>query len=124
MKVIIAGSRHMPFSMYPLVAQSAERWARMTKPITEVVCGEARGADTYGKKWALCEANLPVKSFPADWDTYGKKAGPIRNQQMAEYADGLIVFIWDNSRGSADMLRRMQDMNKPCYVIYNGEFPT
>lgn len=119
MKVIIAGSRHMPFSAYPLIAQAIER-CKPVFEVTEVVCGEAAGADTYGKKWAY-HNKIPVKSFPADWETYGKGAGPIRNRQMAEYADALIVFIWDGSRGSANMLKTMQNLNKPCYVVYNGE---
>lgn len=124
MKVIIAGSRHMPFSDYPLIGRAVARFETMTgQKITEVVCGEARGADTLGKKWAVCEAQIPVKSFPADWESYGKKAGPIRNGEMADYADGLIVFIWDGSRGSANMLEQMQNRNKPCYVIYDGSLP-
>lgn len=122
MKVIIAGSRHMPFSHYPLIAQAAARFEAMTgQKITEVVCGLARGADTFGRKWAMCEANLPVSDFPADWETYGKGAGPIRNGQMADYADGLIAFQWDGSRGTANMVEQMQNRNKPVYVIYNGD---
>jgi hypothetical protein len=124
MKVIIAGSRHMPFESYPLIGRAVARFEQFTgRKITEVVCGEAKGADTLGKKWAFCEntPRIPVKSFPADWDTYGKGAGPIRNREMAEYAEGLIVFIWDSSRGSANMLQQMQDLDKPCYVVYNGE---
>lgn len=114
----------MPFSMYPLISRAAARFEAMTgQKITEVVCGMARGADTYGMKWAICDAGLPVAKFPADWDTHGLKAGPIRNGQMADYADGLIVFIWDGSRGSANMLEQMQNRNKPCYVIYDGVLP-
>ena len=121
MKVIIAGSRHMPFSEYPLISQAAARFQEVYGPITEVVCGEAKGADTFGKKWALCEANLPVKSFPADWNTHGKAAGPIRNGQMAEYADALIAFLYSGSRGTANMIQQMQNRNKPCYIIFDGE---
>ena len=123
MKVIIAGSRHMPYSMYPMIAEAARRFETMTgQKITEVVCGMARGADTFGMKWAMLEANLPVAKFPADWEAHGKGAGPIRNKEMADYADGLIVFIWDGSRGSANMLQQMQNQNKPCYVVYDGEY--
>lgn len=93
------------------------------QPITEVVCGMAKGADTLGKKWAICDAQLPVANFPADWDKHGLAAGPIRNGEMADYADGLIVFIWDGSRCSANMLEQMQNRNKPCYVIYDGSLP-
>ena len=108
----------MPFSKYHLVqaAVTASGFA-----VDEVVCGLAAGADIFGKKWAYSQTHkIPVKDFPADWDTHGLKAGPIRNGEMADYADALIVFIWDNSRGSANMLKQMQNRNKPCFVVYNG----
>ncbi len=116
MKVIIAGSRHMRFDDYPLIAQAVT----LSKfEITEVICGEAQGADTFGKKWAFSQ-NIPVKSFPANWGEFGRAAGILRNTEMAEYADALIVFIWDDSVGSKDMLKQMQQLGKPCFVVYNG----
>ncbi len=46
-----------------------------------------------------------LERHPADWDTYGKRAGYIRNQQMAELgADILLAFINGHSRGSEMML--------------------
>lgn len=84
--------------------------------ITEVVCGEAAGADTLGKQWAELHG-ITVKSFPADWDRLGKKAGPIRNAEMGVYADGLIAF-WDGqSAGTRHMINFMQSHNKWTYVI-------
>ena len=76
--------------------------------ISEVICGEAPGVDTLGRRWA--EANsIPIKSFPAQWDKLGKKAGFIRNEQMAKYAkatNGILVIVWDGiSPGSAHMKR-------------------
>lgn len=117
MKVIIAGSRHMPFSHYPMIAQAVEKSGYA---VTEVVCGMARGADMFGAKWAY-ENGIPVKKFPANWDEHGKAAGPIRNAEMAEYADAAIIFIWDGSRGSADMERKMRTLRKPVFTIVNGE---
>lgn len=120
MKVIIAGSRGMPFSDYHLIKESTALFASAYGDITEVVCGEAIGADTLGKKWAF-ENNIPVKSFPVskrDWKVFGKSAGHLRNWDMAEYADGLIVLIYDDSPGSSNMLKQMQGFNKPCYVRY------
>jgi hypothetical protein len=55
--------------------------------------------------------------FPAKWDKYGKAAGPLRNREMAAYADALIL-VWDGkSRGSANMLAeakrgRSQDLRE------------
>lgn len=85
--------------------------------ITEVVCGMARGADTWGRMWAE-ENGIPVKKFPAEWNKFGRAAGPIRNSQMAEYADSLIVFIYSGSRGSKNMLDTMAKLKKPYTVCY------
>jgi hypothetical protein len=109
MKTIIAGGRN-----YVLTVGDA-KWLdglRITLPITEVVCGEATGADAGGKKWALARG-IPVKCFPADWPQFGKRAGPIRNEQMAEYAEGLIAF--PGGQGTADMIRRANA--KGCMVV-------
>ena len=86
----------------------------------EVICGMARGADTWGRKWAE-HHEIPIKEFPADWEKCGKAAGPIRNKQMADYADAAIVFIWDGSRGSKNMIETMKKLNKPCFVVENGQ---
>ena len=67
------------------------------------VSGEARGADSLGKRLAY-ENEWEVLSFPADWDKYGKTAGYKRNDEMARNADALIAF-WDGkSRGTKHMI--------------------
>lgn len=100
MKVIIAGSRDI--NDYPLLLDTIEE---CPFDITEVVCGMARGVDTLGKRWA--EANgIPVTEFPANWSKYGRAAGPIRNEEMAKYADALIAVRRPESRGTKDMVKR------------------
>lgn len=102
MKVIIAGSRSGP-SYADLTYALAQCGFR--EEITEVVSGSALGADAHGERWAKT-FGLPVKHFLANWETYGKNAGPLRNEQMAQYADALVL-VWDGqSRGSSDMLKR------------------
>ena len=98
--VIIAGGRE--FNDYKLLSTKCDTLFSNKKP-TAIVCGEARGADSLGKRYAQ-ERGIPVKSFPADWDKHGKKAGYIRNEEMAQHADALAVF-WDGkSRGTANMI--------------------
>lgn len=98
MKVIIAGSRNG--IIYSDVKKAIEDSGFK---ITEVVSGTARGVDRFGEQWAI-ENNVAIKRFPADWDTYGKRAGYLRNTQMAEYADALIA-VWDGeSRGTKHMI--------------------
>ena len=100
MKVIIAGGRN--FRDYDKLRESCDNILVNQKEI-EIVSGTAAGADTLGERYAQ-EKGYEVKKFPAQWDLYGKSAGYKRNQQMAEYADGLIAF-WDGkSRGTKHMI--------------------
>ena len=98
MKVIIAGSRSI--INYRAVRSAIER---VGIEITEVVSGTARGVDKLGERWAA-ENNIPIKRFPADWNKHDKRAGYLRNVEMAEYADALIA-IWDGeSKGTKHMI--------------------
>ena len=100
MKVIIAGGRN--FNDYNKLRESCDNILVNQKDV-EIVSGTAAGADTLGERYAQ-EKGYEVKKFPAQWDLYGKSAGYTRNQQMAEYADGLIA-VWDGkSRGPKHMI--------------------
>jgi hypothetical protein len=70
---------------------------------TVVISGMARGADTLGEDWAN-ENGIPIEQYPADWASYGKSAGFIRNKEMANHAEALIA-LWDGeSRGTRHMV--------------------
>lgn len=114
MKLIIAGSR--TFSSLNYTVQAAINHY-MLDDVEEVVSGGAHGIDQLGETWAD-ENEVPVKRFPADWSK-GKMAGPMRNKQMAEYGDALLI-IWDGqSRGSKSMIAYMSALDKPIYeVVY------
>jgi hypothetical protein len=121
MKVIIAGSRKsldVPTKKGSVMMdiKPVERAIEESGyEITEIVSGGAPGPDTA----AVCIAkqrNIPRKMFYALWNKYGTAAGPLRNKQMAEYADALIA-IWDGqSRGTKNMIDTMEKMGKPVYV--------
>lgn len=103
MKVIVAGGRDFcTYKHYDLLKEVCTRILSKCTNI-EIVSGKARGADTLGENFAN-EMGYQIKEFPADWDQFGKGAGYIRNKQMADYADALIVF-WDGkSRGTKNMI--------------------
>ena len=88
MKTIIAGGRDITDYALVVAAVDACGW-----DISEVVSGTARGVDALGESYAA-ENGLPVKRFRPDWNQFGRAAGPMRNRDMAEYADALLV-IWD-----------------------------
>lgn len=86
-----------------------------------IVSGGASGADAMGERYAD-ENGLAVERYPADWDQYGKSAGPIRNRQMAQAADYVICF-WDGeSRGTRSMIDFAEQYGKPVKIkrIKNG----
>jgi hypothetical protein len=98
MKTIIAGGRE--FGDYGFLCDCMNT---LRFEVHEIVSGKARGADTLGERWAT-ETYCPIKEFPADWDKHGKAAGPIRNSEMANYAEALVAF-WDGkSKGTKNMI--------------------
>lgn len=122
MKLIIAGSRD--FNDYDrakaFIKNTLHYWfhnhitGNYYFP-TEIVSGGATGADKLGERYAE-EMKFKIKLFIPDWQKHGRSAGPIRNKEMAGYADVLIAF-WDGeSRGTKNMIETMERMNKPVSV--------
>jgi hypothetical protein len=115
MKIIIAGSRSI--TDFTKVAGILDDFWAIGIPITEVVCGMAKGVDSIGLWWAK-QMGIPVKEFPADWDKYRRTAGPIRNKQMGDYADAaIVIYRPDISKGSKNMIETMKKLGKPVYTI-------
>lgn len=115
-KIIIAGGRD--FNNYALLKGYVDKFlSTYPSDSIEIVSGNARGADKLGERYAK-EHNLPVKLFPANWDKYGKRAGYLRNQEMADYANMLIAF-WDRkSKGTNHMINIAKKAGLIVKVVY------
>lgn len=103
-KVIIAGTRN--FDNYELLKQKMDKILAARVRNNEeiiIVSGTARGADKLGERYAR-ERGYTIKRFPADWDKNGKRAGYIRNEEMAKYADACVCFWDEASRGTKHMI--------------------
>jgi hypothetical protein len=110
MKVIIAGSRNI--SDYMLVVNAVKSSGY---DITTVISGCAVGVDRLGELWARTN-NIPIIEMPANWNRDGKKAGPIRNKEMALVADAAVI-IWDGeSIGTRNMIDCMIKLKKPYHI--------
>jgi hypothetical protein len=110
MRTIIAGSRGITDTNILLAALAEIDW----EP-TVVLCGMAKGADTLGKLWAE-SLGIPVEEYPADWETYGKAAGFIRNKEMADKAEALIA-LWDGqSKGTRHMINLAKERKLVVFV--------
>jgi hypothetical protein len=117
MRVLVCGSRtwtaKLPIAM--LVRAMANG------PSDNVLIhGDAPGADRMGGQSAGRQG-VPVEVYPADWEKHGRKAGPIRNQQMLD--EGRPDLVWAfvdkplaESRGTSDMVRRARAAGLKVYV--------
>ena len=119
-KVVIAGSRG--FSNYKLLKETCNNTLREKKKTHNIIIisGHAKGADTLGEKYANDEG-FDLEIFPADWKKFGKSAGFRRNEQMAEFADGLIAF-WDGeSHGTKHMIDIAEEKGLDKRVVNYGK---
>jgi len=89
MRVIVCGGRNFD-DFYSLAM--ALNTIHLITPITEVIEGGAKGADLLANVWATFKG-IKVTTVRAEWEKYGKKAGMVRNAQMAEMKpDAVIAF--------------------------------
>lgn len=81
-----------------------------------VIAGGATGADQHAIDWAVVHW-CQFEEYKADWDKYGKKAGPIRNQQMLDEGKPDLVLAFPGGRGTADMIARAKKAGVEVKVI-------
>jgi hypothetical protein len=121
MKLIIAGGRDITIDsdfIGDLINRSGlpDQFEVDNTMQLEIVSGGATGIDTSGEQFGF-EYSSKVTKFPAEWDKLGKGAGHIRNKQMADYADALLLIWNGESKGSANMREQMLKQNKPIYEV-------
>lgn len=73
----------------------------MKRPI-HIINGGARGADFLSSEWAR-HWELEYDVYYADWATYEKAAGPIRNKLMLEEGKPHVVVAFGGGRGTNHM---------------------
>ena len=123
LRVIIAGSRD--FNDYKLLKESAIEIITkktMLPDLTRIISGGARGADTLGERFAN-EMGLEISRFIPDWDGLGKRAGYVRNAEMAKFAVedgnyGVLIAFWDGqSRGTKHMIDLAKRYGLEVHVV-------
>lgn len=108
----VVGSRDFPWPdlVVALVSSLADG--------TLVVSGGAPGVDTIAEQTAR-QRGLDVLVFPANWERFGRKAGPIRNAQIVAVADTVIAFWNGVSRGTLNTVAQASRAGKPV-VVYGS----
>jgi hypothetical protein len=73
-----------------------------------IINGKAKGADRVATDWAVTNL-VPFEEYPADWNKYGRGAGPVRNKQMLDTGiDIVLAFPVGEAKGTRDMIRIAQ----------------
>ena len=113
MKVIVAGGRD--FNDFEKMKATLDKILKGKEDIT-IVSGTARGADTLGERYAMLRG-YKIERHPANWTRFGKRAGYIRNEEMADNADYLVAY-WDyKSRGTMHMINIAKEKKLGVIVI-------
>lgn len=114
-RVIVCGGRHY-FNAKRLFRVLDD--AHAADKITVIVHGDAGGCDGLAKQWANSRG-VPHESHPANWQRYGRRAGPMRNQEMVNAgADDLIAF--PGGKGTEDCSRRAERAGITVTRILHG----
>lgn len=73
--------------------------------IKEIATGGAKGADQLAEEWARA-VGVDSRVYLADWEQYGRSAGPRRNRVMlTEFAPDIVVSF-PGGRGTSDCVRQ------------------
>ena len=123
-RIIIAGGRDFVFvsMLEESLDEYIEKLSEDDKRRITIISGGAVGADTLGERYAK-ERGYSLIRFPANWDKYGKRAGYIRNAEMAKYAVadgsyGVLFAFWDEeSRGTKNMIETAEKYGLEVNVV-------
>jgi ABC-type sugar transport system substrate-binding protein len=115
-RVIISGDRN--WTCHDLARRVIARLVARHGEV-DIVQGAADGVD-FAFVEAAYDAGCGVCSFPADWDRHGKKAGPLRNQEMVDSGADFAIAVHRSlawSRGTKDLVTRALAAGIPVYLI-------
>lgn len=122
MEVVIAGGRDNHISSEGQVALNK---IRQTLKIKTVITGGARGIDTDGALWA--DNNQLNKIIDqAEWDKYGKRAGYLRNLQMANrlVKSGGVLIVFKGGKGTHMMISIAKEKLIPIIDLTDDRYIT
>lgn len=131
--VIVCGGRNYKnqenvYSILDIINQKIKNNCAIFENNTElkIINGGADGADLLSKFWAR-DRNVQLDIFLADWTTYGKSAGPIRNKLMFDSSNPHMIVAFNGGKGTKNMITLaldngyiLEDLTKEyeCKILY------
>ena len=113
MKIAVVGSRNLTEVIIDNYIPSGTK---------EIVSGGAAGVDSCAAEYAR-ENGLKLAVFLPEYKKYGRRAPIVRNKQIVDYADKVIVF-WDgSSKGTESVIKYAEKQSKPLEVVIKKPSP-
>ena len=104
MKILVCGGRK--FADCELVWKTLDalqdKYGRLT-----IIQGGATGADFLAREWCYKQRLSHLVNVPADWETHGKAAGPIRNKEMLREKPDLVI-AFAGGAGTTNMVQQAE----------------
>lgn len=119
MRVIVTGSRAWPDPVR--VAHELNTLYLQHGPFVLVHGACATGADAAAAHWletAGSDLGCLEVTYPADWEKFGTRAGPIRNAQMVKAgADLVLAFPLPDGKGTQHTMDLAREAGIPVTEI-------
>jgi hypothetical protein len=111
-KAIVCGGRDFSDLKY---LESCLDKCRQWWGLNHIITGGAKGADSLAHHWAL-KRHLNTEVFHAQWDTYGKGAGMIRNRLMLTQLPQVVV-AFKGGNGTENMITISRQAGIPVLIL-------
>ena len=106
MKVAVVGSRSITVSDI----------GKYVADVEEIVSGGAEGVDSCAAEYAK-KSGKKLTVFLPQYDHYGRAAPIVRNKEIVDYSDKIIVFWNGKSKGTLSVIKYAKKIGKPCEII-------
>ena len=82
----------------------------------EIVSGGAVGVDSCAAEHAKTKG-LKLTVFLPQYERYGRAAPIVRNKEIVDYADKILVFWNGKSKGTHSVIKYAEKIGKPCEIV-------
>ena len=89
---------------------------KYVSPGDEIVSGGATGVDRCAAEYAR-EHDLKLTEILPQYERYGRGAPIVRNKEIVDYAEKIVVFWNGVSHGTLSVIKYAEQVGKPCEII-------
>lgn len=122
-RILICGDRN--WTDRDFIARGLAGFREAWGPGLMLCHGGARGVDRIAGEEAE-KLGIPVTEYRAEWERYGKAAGPIRNRLMFTAFKPEIVYAFhddiEHSKGTRDMVKIAKAAHVETVVISHDAY--